>query len=103
MSLQCFRGSQDSSHQIYCLVHSLPGVSLAGGAVAALLDRTKVLGVLLLGQRDLAGVRGNEGAAEARRPGRVDAVVHVDAEGWRQLYKNRSSWKIVSQKLFSRK
>ena len=58
-----------------------PGVSLARGTVAALLERPKVLSELLLCQRDLAGMLGDEGAAEARRPRGVDAVVHVDAQG----------------------
>ena len=58
-----------------------PGVSLARGAVAALLERPKVLGELLPRQRDLSGMLGDEGAAEPRRPRGVDAVVHVGAQG----------------------
>ena len=57
-----------------------PGVSLARGAVAALLERPEVLRELLPRQRDLAGMLCDEGAAEPRRPRGVDAVVHVDAQ-----------------------
>ena len=70
---QCFKGDW---YQRF-----VPCVSLACGAVAALLERPEVLRELLLGQRDLAGVLCDEGAAEARRPRGVDAVVHVDPEG----------------------
>ena len=53
------------------------------------------------------GLRGRDGGIEGGRQLPAQAVLHVgvEAEGeedWRQLYKNRSSRKMDSQRLLSR-